>query len=176
MRRVSKIALMALFGAGSITGQAQAAMDGIFAFDQWHLNKTSQTSNAHAEQNGTDGFTLFGNTSGIGRRSNDRFSANTKSIGNISGTLTVTRTAPQRFQYSFDGSGPAFNLSYDYRYQTIEKDGSQFDGASCLGCASIFRATPGNVSGHVDFKSTNSNSYGGFVSAFGGSNLNLNLF
>src|SRR5262245_6589540 len=63
-------------------------------FDKWSLNKTSQTSNAHAEQNGTDGFTLLGNTSGIGRRSNDRFFANVQSIGNISGRLTVTKTAP----------------------------------------------------------------------------------
>lgn len=103
-----------------------------------------------------------------------------QSIGNISGRLTVTKTAPNNFDYSFDGNGPSYKLSYDYTYNTTDRDGSQFDTASCLSCKSIFSATPGSVQGHVDFKSAVDNQghvlYGGSVYSYGGNTLNLNLF
>lgn len=39
MARFSNIVLVSLCATGSIAGQTQAAMDGIFAFDKWSLNK-----------------------------------------------------------------------------------------------------------------------------------------
>ena len=171
MRRVNNIVLLSLC-VGSIAGHAQAAMDGIFAFDKWSLNKTSQTSTAHVEQNGTSGFKLFGNTSGVGRTSNDRFSANVQSAGILSGTLTVKRTSPRSLDFSFSGSGPAYILSYDYKYQTEDKDGSPYDTASCLGCKPIYSATPGSIEGHAAFES---GKFGGYVYSSGSRNLNLNL-
>jgi hypothetical protein len=173
--RSSWIASAPLAVAFLITGQAHAALDGIYSFDNWKLSKTSRTSTARVEQNGTSGFTLYGNSSGIGRHSRDNFSSSVQSVGSITGTLSVTRTRPGSLSYSFNGTGPVYNLSYDFAYTTADADGSRFDPASCLGCGNIFLSAPGTLEGHVEYASAKANSYGGWLYSYGERNLEFSL-
>src|SRR4051794_28321400 len=99
---------LALLGCICSAGPAYSAMDGPYAFDKWHLSKSSKTSDAHVQQNGSSGFTITGNDSAFGRNSVDRFTNAVQSAGIISGTLTVDQEMPGRLTYSFEGAGPAF--------------------------------------------------------------------